>query len=103
MRVHEFKTDPLPFQAVASRLKTHEIRDNRDRGVEVGDVLVLRETLHTGAEMREGAPLVYTDRVEIRDVTHVQTGYGLQTGWVILSFGSPEVARHRWLLNRWSK
>lgn len=39
---HELKTWPEPFHAVASGLKTFEIRKN-DREFEVGDILVLKE------------------------------------------------------------
>ncbi len=82
---HVLKTDPEVFQAVLSGAKTFEIRLN-DRGYGVGDVLGLRETKHTGAEMRAGAPLVYTGRECQRFVSHVLTGYGLADGWCCLSF-----------------
>lgn len=85
---HILKTDPEVFQAVLSGAKTFEIRLN-DRGYAVGDVLGLRETNHTGAEMRAGAPLVYTGRECQRFVSHVLTGYGLADGWCCLSFELP--------------
>jgi len=85
---HILKTDPEVFQAVLSGAKTFEIRLN-DRGYAVGDVLGLRETKHTGAEMRAGAPLVYTGRECQRFVSHVLTGYGLADGWCCLSFRLP--------------
>jgi hypothetical protein len=85
---HLLKTDPEVFQAVLSGAKTFEIRLN-DRGYAVGDVLGLRETKHTGAEMRAGAPLVYTGRECQRFVSHVLTGYGLAEGWCCLSFKLP--------------
>lgn len=87
-RYHILKTDPEVFQAVLSGAKTFEIRLN-DRGYAVGDVLGLRETKHTGAEMRAGAPLVYTGRECQRFVSHVLTGYGLADGWCCLSFRLP--------------
>jgi hypothetical protein len=87
-RVHELKTDPEVFDAVASGAKTHEIRLN-DRDFQVGDTLVLRRTQHTGAEMRAGTPLVYTGEQIERTVSHVLAGYGLMPGWVILSFAAP--------------
>ncbi|WP_445656861.1 DUF3850 domain-containing protein [Achromobacter sp. NCFB-sbj8-Ac1-l] len=87
-RYHILKTDPEAFQAVLSGAKTFEIRLN-DRGYAVGDVLGLRETKHTGAEMRAGAPLVYTGRECQRFVSHVLTGYGLADGWCCLSFRLP--------------
>ncbi|WP_313624132.1 DUF3850 domain-containing protein [Achromobacter sp.] len=85
---HLLKTDPKVFQAVLSGAKTFEIRLN-DRGYAVGDVLGLRETRFTGAEMRAGAPLVYTGRECQRFVSHVLTGYGLADGWCCLSFDLP--------------
>lgn len=90
-RYHILKTDPEVFQAVLSGAKTFEIRLN-DRGYAVGDVLGLRETKHTGAEMRAGAPLVYTGRECQRFVSHVLTGYGLADGWCCLSFRLPHAA-----------
>lgn len=86
-RVHELKTDPEVFAAVLAGLKTHEIRFN-DRGFQVGDELLLRETAHSGAEMaaRPEIPLIYTDRTVRRTISHIQTGYGLADGWCILSF-----------------
>lgn len=85
---HLLKTDPEVFQAVLDGAKTFEIRLN-DRGYAVGDVLGLRETKHTGTEMRAGAPLVYTGRECQRFVSHVLTGYGLAEGWCCLSFDLP--------------
>ncbi|WP_222850767.1 DUF3850 domain-containing protein [Achromobacter xylosoxidans] len=90
-RYHILKTDPDVFQAVLSGAKTFEIRLN-DRGYAVGDVLGLRETKHTGAEMRAGAPLEYTGRECQRFVSHVLTGYGLADGWCCLSFRLPHAA-----------
>lgn len=92
MKYHELKTDPAVFAAVAAGTKTHEIRFN-DRDFQIGDVLHLRETVATGEAMRAGAPLEYTGRQAMREVSHIQTGYGLVDGWVILSFKQGE-ARH---------
>lgn len=90
MKVHELKTDPEPFQAVWSGVKTYELRKN-DRGFMVGDVLRLRETRHTGAQMQSGAPLEYTGRSKTRRVSHILFGpvYGLEADWVILSLEPP--------------
>lgn len=96
MKYHELKTDPAVFAAVAAGAKTHEIRFN-DRDFQIGDVLHLRETLATGEEMRAGAPLEYTGRHALREVSHIQAGYGLIDGWVILSFkqGEPRQGRRK--------
>jgi hypothetical protein len=85
-RTHTLKTDPEPFSAVWDGLKAHEIRFN-DRDFQVGDMLHLVETRYTGLEMRGLAqrPLEFTGRVTYRRVTHIQSGYGLEHGWVILS------------------
>ena len=96
MKYHELKTDPAVFAAVAAGDKTHEIRFN-DRDFQIGDVLHLRETVATGEAMRAGAPLEYTGRHALREVSHIQAGYGLVDGWVILSFkqGEPRQGRHK--------
>jgi hypothetical protein len=82
----ELKTDPAPWYAVESGRKTFEIRFN-DRNYQPGDGLLLRRTLHTGADMKAGKPLEYIGEPLRRVVTHVMTGplYGLAEGWAILS------------------
>ncbi|MBK5052857.1 DUF3850 domain-containing protein [Burkholderia sp. R-70006] len=86
---HELKTDPDVFEAVLDGRKTHEIRFN-DRCFTIGDTLLLRETRYTGEEMRapDPRPLEYTGRELTRVVSHILEGYGLQPGWVILSFAT---------------
>lgn len=85
--IHTLKTDPEMFVAVCSGAKTHEIRKD-DRGVAVGDVLQLRETVHTGEEMAAGARLLYSNREVCVHVTHIMRGpsYGIKEGWAIFSF-----------------
>jgi hypothetical protein len=82
---HELKTDPEVFGDVLRGAKDYEIRLD-DRGFAVGDTLLLRETLHTGAEMRAGKPLVYTGRTITETVGHILKGYGLAENWAILNF-----------------
>ena len=86
MNTHLLKTDPQPFEDVAGKRKHFEIRKD-DRGFEVGDVLVLQKTKHTGEEMKKGAPLVFTGDMCVRIVTRIMRGavYGLEGGWVIMS------------------
>ena len=85
VRTHTLKTDPDVFDAVASGEKTFEIRWN-DRGYQVGDVLFLRKTRYTGAQMIEGLPLEYIGDPIRATVTYVLQGpvYGLAHGWVIM-------------------
>lgn len=94
MKHHELKTDPEPFAAVLEGSKTHEIRLN-DRDFKTGDVLVLRETTHTGAEIAAGATLEYTGRTALVEITHVQTGYGLAENWAVLSIRQDHVPGRR--------
>lgn len=86
MKTHELKTDPEVFQAVVDLTKSFEIRLN-DRDYQEGDVLILKETKHTGEEMKAGAPLEYTGDEERACVTYILRGpiYGLAEGWVIMS------------------
>lgn len=88
MRKHELKTDPEVWDAVEEGLKTFEIRKD-DRGFQVGDEIELHRTEHTGAEMAEGKPLIYSGYSISRHVTYILRGpiYGLEEGWVILSIG----------------
>ena len=83
MSTHELKTDPEPFEATVRDEKPYEVRYD-DRDYQKDDTLILRETRHTGEEMSNGAPLVYTGRTEMRVVTEVRGNYGMQPGWVIM-------------------
>lgn len=84
--LHELKTDPGVFDAVADGRKTFEIRRD-DRNFEEGDELLLRRTRDSGSAMANGAPLVYTGQQLRCRVTYVLRGpvYGLRDGWAILS------------------
>lgn len=86
VNVHELKTDPIVFEAIKKEEKTFEIRKN-DRNFQVGDELWLRETVNTGKEMANGAPLEYTGRILVVNVTYILKGpiYGLADGWCIMS------------------
>lgn len=81
---HELKTDPEVFEDIVEGIKKCEIRLN-DRNYREGDLLSLRETQYSYAEMQAGASLIYTGRVYTALVTHVQSGYGLKEGHVALS------------------
>ena len=80
---HVLKTDHVVFQDVLDVNKTFEIRFN-DRGYQVGDLVILKETEFTGEQMKSGQPLVYTGREIQKRISYVLSGYGLHEGWVIL-------------------
>lgn len=84
--IHELKSDCLSFIPVFAGYKQYEIRFD-DRGYSRWDVLILKETVWSGEEMKQGKPLVYTGRVVEAVVIHIlkEPVYGLQEGWVILS------------------
>ena len=82
MRVHFLKCDPRPYTDLLTGIKSAEVRQN-DRLYEAGDVLYLREYVRA---VRDGA---YTGRSMIMAVTHVQRGYGLPDGLVVLSVRTP--------------
>lgn len=85
MRIHELKTDPEVYEAVASGRKKFEIRKN-DRSFATGDILHLRKTIYTGAEMKGGKYLLYDADMLVK-VTHILYGpiYGLEKDWCIMS------------------
>ena len=85
-RTHELKTDAAVFAETQAGRKLFEIRKD-DRGYQCGDILRLRATRLTGAEMAAGEPLIYTGQEELRRVVSILRGpqYGLAEGWVIMS------------------
>lgn len=88
-RAHDLKTDAYVFEEVVRGRKLFEIRKN-DRGFQCGDLLRLRETRLTGAEMAAGEPLIYTGREIIVRVIGILHGpkYGLAEGWCIMSIAA---------------
>lgn len=82
---HELKTDPEVFQAALDGIKNYELRFN-DREYKVGDTVWLKETTYSGAEMKTGKPLSFTQRSLKKRINHILSGYGLQEGWAVLSF-----------------
>lgn len=89
---HMLKTDPAVFQDVLDGSKTFEIRFN-DRGYQIDDLIVLKETKFTGQQMKSGQPLVYTGREIQKRISYVLSGYGLQEDWVILGIQDIEAAK----------
>jgi len=98
--IHELKTDQEVFTHVYNGLKDFEIRKN-DRNFQESDILMLRETQHSGRSMQEPEglsvaekmPLIYTGREIECEVNYILHGpiYGLLDGWVIMSI---EVMNH---------
>ena len=85
---HELKSDPIPFAQVLSGVKEAEVRLN-DRDFRVGDMVTLRETRHAGRDMKRDPasyPLLYTGNILSRQISNVTEGYGLEPGYVMLSF-----------------
>lgn len=95
MTTHVLKTDPAVFDAVWNGSKTHEVRFN-DRDFQVGDELHLVETTKPGPAMEA----LFTGRMITKTVSHVLSGYGIQDGWVILSFAAerPSHTPAAWIL-----
>jgi hypothetical protein len=83
-QLHELKTLPLYFEAVASGAKTAEIRRD-DRGFKVGDILWLREwdpaTGYTGREARARITHVTSDPAYFAP-GHVMLSMGAVDAWV---------------------
>lgn len=75
---HGLKCDPVPFAALWSGDKTCEVRRD-DRGFKVGDHLELWELApELGGDARTGRRITAS-------VTHIQQGYGLGPGVVVMS------------------
>lgn len=74
MSVHTLKSAPEPFRDVWSGEKHAEYRNN-DRGFAVGDLLILKEYVDGN----------FTGHLIVSRVTHVQDGYGIPDGFVVLS------------------
>ncbi|MCQ8182210.1 DUF3850 domain-containing protein [Methylomonas sp. SURF-1] len=86
MAKHALKLDPEYVPELLSGELRCQIRKN-DRDYFPGDTLELRETLHTAAAMRDGAPLKYTGRVIHAGVLGVLYlgQFGLDPDFVALS------------------
>jgi hypothetical protein len=89
---HVLKTDHVVFQDVLDGNKTFEIRFN-DRGYQVGDLVILKETEFTGEQIKSGQSLVYTGREIQKRISYVLSGYGLHEGWVILGIQDIKAAK----------
>ena len=92
-RLHELKTDPEPYNDIADGYRSCTVRVD-DREYNEGDYLVLRKTKYTGEQMAEGGkgpkigqyPLVYTGSSLMCKITYIHSGFGMQSGHVVISF-----------------
>jgi hypothetical protein len=85
---HQLKSWPGAFEAVLSGTKTHEVR-HADRDYSVGDSLILREFVPSGAnDVTTHESLgIYTGRQVLRTVTYITTAgsWGLPPDVCVLS------------------
>lgn len=82
MTVHNLKIHPEPFQALLEGKKTGEVRGFDGRNFKAGDTVNL-------TEVGDLVPHTPTGRTATREITHVQTGYGLPAYMCVLSY-APE-------------
>ena len=73
---HELKTWPCYYAAIISGRKTFEVRYDRDRGFQAGDMLLLREQDPRSAS--------YTGRQCVARIGYV-TAFEQKPGWVVFS------------------
>jgi len=83
MNKHDLKILPAYFDAVLDGSKTFEIRDNRDRGFQKGDLVVLRE-LDVGVGYQR-----YSGREITKQITYV-TNYEQKDGFVVFAMTDVE-------------
>lgn len=74
IKTHVLKCDAEPYAAVALGFKRAEFRNN-DRGFQNADGIMLHEYIRGKA----------TGRTQGAIITHIQTGYGIPDGYVMLS------------------
>lgn len=79
LRTHTLKTDPEPFEDTWNYKKVYEYRFD-DRGYQIGDTLILRETNPNYEGDNE-----YSGRRIEATVKHILRGsYGLPAGYIIM-------------------
>jgi len=83
MATHELKTWPAYFEAVGNGIKTFEIRNDRDRGFQAGDKVILREyNPHGGLAIPESSK--YTGR-QLQATIGFVTAFDQKEGYVVFS------------------
>ena len=84
MTTHRLKTDPAQYLSTILWQKPFELRFD-DRNYQVGDSIILEETVFSAAEMAAGAPLRYTGRrVSAKIASKLKGHTGLEPGWCVL-------------------
>lgn len=76
-KVHHLKIHARPFDDLVSGTKTGEVRKCDDRDFQVGDSVELFLVDHTGGN---------ATRSMVREITHIQRGYGLPDDLCVLSY-----------------
>lgn len=78
-KIHNLKIHAGPFNDLVSGAKTGEVRTCDDRDFQVGDRVELFLVDDTGGN---------ATRSIVRDITHIQRGYGLPDDVCVLSYGT---------------
>ena len=85
IKTHTLKGDHDVFQETWDDIKSFEIRFD-DRNFKVGEEIVIKETVSTGFQMKNGAPLIYTGRaIRMVIMSKLSGAYGLKPGWCVMS------------------
>ena len=98
-KVHNLKIHAGPFEDLVSGAKTGEVRKCDDRDFQVGDSVELFLVDHTGSN---------ATRSLVREITHIQRGYGLPDDLCVLSYapaaqpqGEPVATVSIWHVDQW--
>lgn len=90
--IHNLKIHAAPFADLVSGAKTAEVRNCADRDFKVGDRVELFLVDESGGNATQSI---------VREITHVQKGYGLPEDLCVLSYANREsVIAPRELLER---
>lgn len=81
---HDLKCWPKPFYRIFTGQKTAEFRKN-DRDFQIGDFLNLKEWCPD----KQG----YTGRSTQRVISHIQEGFNIPEGYVVMSLSSADFSR----------
>ena len=79
--IHNLKIHAVPFADLVSGAKTAEVRTCADRDFQVGDLVELFLVDESGGNATQSI---------VREITHVQKGYGLPEDLCVLSYSNSE-------------